>query len=447
MRRSRSVLVTAGIALTLATPGWAGGEKGSVEVEWGALFELEGAAGLSTSAPGKVEWSLKPTLEVELSRRLALTLVARLRGDPVDRITPGTPAQTSRADGSERLLLGDGAEAELRELYAEVSAGDAFLILGKQQIVWGQADGLKVLDVVNPQDFREFILDDFEDSRIPLWAVNAELPLGSTLLQLVWIPDTTYHDLPAPGAAFAVTAPSLRPAVGAGVPVTVREAQRPGRIFGDSDLGVRLSTFWKGWDLTANYLYHYQDTPVPLLELSGEGAGRRGVVTPSYERTHLLGGTFSTAVGNLTVRGEVGYSTDRFVAVEAPPDAYRMVETGELAYVVGLDWFGLSDSLISLQLFQSYLTEDLDRPLGPEVDTNATLLVERRFRHETVEAEAILIHNLAAGDGLIRPELRYAPRDDLWLWVGMDLFYGDPQGIFGEFDDRDRIVAGLEIGL
>jgi len=63
------------------------------------------------------------------------------------------------------------------------------LVLGRQQNVWGKADGLKVLDLVNPQDFRELILDDFDDSRIPLWAVNAEIPVAEVVVPLVWIPE------------------------------------------------------------------------------------------------------------------------------------------------------------------------------------------------------------------------------------------------------------------
>jgi len=55
--------------------------------------------------------------------------------------------------------------------------GNGFALrLGKQQIVWGETDGLKLLDVMNPQNFREFILDEFEDSRLPLWSVKYTVP-------------------------------------------------------------------------------------------------------------------------------------------------------------------------------------------------------------------------------------------------------------------------------
>jgi len=35
-------------------------------------------------------------------------------------------------------------------------------------------------------------------------------------------------------------------------------------------------------------------------------------IEPTYERSHLFGGTFSKAFGDLTLRAEIGYSTDRY---------------------------------------------------------------------------------------------------------------------------------------
>ncbi|MCB1923573.1 MAG: RNA polymerase-associated protein rapA [Gammaproteobacteria bacterium] len=66
----------------------------------------------------------------------------------------------------------------LRELYVDTSAGGWDLRLGKQQVVWGTADGIKLLDIINPTDFRELNQNAFEDSRIPVWMINAERNIG-----------------------------------------------------------------------------------------------------------------------------------------------------------------------------------------------------------------------------------------------------------------------------
>lgn len=61
----------------------------------------------------------------------------------------------------------------LRELYMDTTLGDWDVRLGKQQVVWGTADGIKLLDIINPTDFRFLNQSTMEDSRIPLWMLNA----------------------------------------------------------------------------------------------------------------------------------------------------------------------------------------------------------------------------------------------------------------------------------
>jgi hypothetical protein len=68
----------------------------------------------------------------------------------------------------------------LRELYLDTALSGWLLRLGKQQVVWGTADGIKLLDIINPTDFRELMHNRLEDSRIPIWMVNAERDIGET---------------------------------------------------------------------------------------------------------------------------------------------------------------------------------------------------------------------------------------------------------------------------
>ena len=62
----------------------------------------------------------------------------------------------------------------LREAYVDSQVGDWSLRTGKQQVVWGTADGMKLLDMINPSDYSEMAQNQMEDSRIPVWMVNAE---------------------------------------------------------------------------------------------------------------------------------------------------------------------------------------------------------------------------------------------------------------------------------
>ncbi|MBF0610110.1 MAG: RNA polymerase-associated protein rapA [Magnetococcales bacterium] len=67
----------------------------------------------------------------------------------------------------------------IRELYLDTAVDDIRLRLGKQQVVWGTADGIKLLDIINPTDYREFVQNTMEDSRIPVWMIKAEKNVGN----------------------------------------------------------------------------------------------------------------------------------------------------------------------------------------------------------------------------------------------------------------------------
>jgi len=68
----------------------------------------------------------------------------------------------------------------LRELYVDADLAGWALRLGKQQVVWGTADGIKLLDIINPTDYREMAQNAMEDSRIPIWMINVEKNIGES---------------------------------------------------------------------------------------------------------------------------------------------------------------------------------------------------------------------------------------------------------------------------
>jgi len=62
----------------------------------------------------------------------------------------------------------------LREAYVDTMVEDWSIRAGKQQVVWGTADGMKLLDMINPTDYSEMAQNQMEDSRIPVFMFNAE---------------------------------------------------------------------------------------------------------------------------------------------------------------------------------------------------------------------------------------------------------------------------------
>ncbi|MCK5189732.1 MAG: hypothetical protein KAR12_06720 [Methylococcales bacterium] len=391
--------------------------------------------------------SLQPELNASFDNGWKLKSSFRLRAEAINGMQISDIDRDGYSDYSKPAMLNNEVELELREFYLQGEIGNTFLTLGKQQVVWGKADGLKVLDIVNPQSFREFILDDFDSSRIPLWTLNIEQSIADWDLQFLWIPDQTYHALPKQNARYAFTSPELVPTEPPGVQVNIEQARRPNNILLDSDVGLRATTFWKGWDITFNYLYQYNNLPVLRQKLSLSGGTPVVTITPEYERTHVFGTTFSNAFSDWVVRGEIGYFTEHYFIGKNASQNQGVVKSPELHYVLGLDWNAPWDVLLSGQFIQSWVIKDADKTTRDKLDTTITGLIRRNFMYDTLIAEVLVIANTNNGDGIIRPKISYEWQDNIKSWIGADIFYGDRQGVFGQFEQNDRVVVGLEFSF
>ncbi len=162
------------VAFALLLPGITYAEievSGEAKIEY-SLFTQDGQV---TGAPEahdagdamKSEASVKLFLNADVGEESAIHAELLLADDG--------EAASSRLEGGE-----DYTQYEvLRELYIDTSAAGWDFRLGKQQIVWGTADGMKLLDIINPTDFRELNQNVTEDARIPVWAINAEKEFDS----------------------------------------------------------------------------------------------------------------------------------------------------------------------------------------------------------------------------------------------------------------------------
>lgn len=408
-------------------------------IQYRTAFEFE------SSEFQKNELILKPNVTFDLSKKIRLYSSGRFYSELNDNLEPGKPDQSAISTFSRRGFIGDRVEVELRELYFDWYVGKRSTIrFGKQQVVWGETDGLKLLDVVNPQSFREFILDDFEDSRIPLWSVKVELPVTETIdAELLWIPDQTYNYIPSLDAPFFPGA--VVPSPPEGVVPAFDPIQKPDQFLKDSEVGIRLSTFMNGWDLTFSYLYHYDDLPgfylgiqpadPPLLQISQR-----------FNRIHLVGATFNKALGSFVLRGETAINLDRRFSTEEIGQHNGVRQSDQVMNTIGLDWIS-GEWVASFQLFNDYLFQEIDPFNRDDHEVNWTFLLSRELMNDNLKVEMLTIQNLNQKDLLLRPKASYFLRSNVELAIGGDLFFGDSNGLFGQFEDRNRLSIGIEWGL
>ena len=220
----------------------------------------------------------------------------------------------------------------------------------------------------------------------------------------------------------------------------------------DSDLGIKYASFKKGWDLSFNYFYHYLDSPILYQDVNGFNIE----INAHYERSHLLGATATKAFNNLTLRTEIGYSSDSFHLLNSIPsnlkgslsDVNRGIKnSAELASVVGFDWQGLSDTLISIQWFQSFLFDYHDDLVRSKNNHSVSLLYRQTFENEVWEFQTLTINDLNNNDGVLQVDLSYQWQDNFKILFGYDHFYGSKKGLFGQFSDINRMTVSFEWGI
>ena len=387
---------------------------------------------------------IEPAAEIGLSDSAGLTVSARLRADAMEKLEPGKPALGTYSRQSRPATLGTAGTAELRDFYVEAELGSVYLRAGKQQLVWGSLDGFKILDAMNPQSFREFILDDFDDSRISLWTLSVEVPLGATLLQLAWLPDPTVHQLPTDEAFFAFRAPRFRYGSDPETPSPAHVVvDRPDDIWRDGGFGLRMAGFTGGWDWS-------------LVALSGLDPAPHGVVSQSdgrvmfnqrYRRRQLFGFSLARSFGNVALRGEAAVQPERRFNTRNAAGRLAVVRHDQVSAAIAADIDAPGGLFLNAQVLVDHVRGAEPNLVRPSTDWLFTVFVRKTFRYDTVTAAIKWYASLSDGDGVLRPEIRYGVTDAVSLALGVDLFHGDDTGIFGQFADRDRLTLSFEVTL
>ena len=391
----------------------------------------------SLSMQGLLE--LAAGLEVSTSDSTSVVASGRFRLDAADDLEPGRPTRSSYSKGSQSARIGDNGTAELRDFYIELRSENGLTRVGKQQIVWGRLDGIKVLDLVNPQNFREFIMEDFGDSRIGLWSAYFDYSFGAFRGELAIVPDGTGHAIPDPGSWFELSAPRFRYGVPAGQPTPAISTESPGHGAHESALGLRISRAFSRLEVSAVGYTGIDPEPLGRL-ISVEGSP---VLERYYKRRDAFGFSAETGIGPMVLRTEYAFQPGR---------AFNAWRDGRLTTVNidqhrGAIAFDL-DAPLGLFVNAQYLVDTLENaPAGlvrPRTDRVGTLFLRRTFLYDALTVGARWYHSFGDGDNLAALRLEYSASDATTLSLAVEAFSGSDAGLFGQFSERDRIVVGIE---
>lgn len=394
------------------------------ERDAGPTYNLFAAPGV-IAVPGE-PFSRQQKYERVSAMRTELTLEMVYRGiphvTPVVRLRPyydaSYPIEDREYDDIGRFWktnfvegMHDEWDPLFREVFADFNFHPLFVRAGRQIVTWGRSDGVVVLDVVNPRNFRNPLTFEQERFMIPQWMINTTLdfssydwmPGGSEKeLQVIW--NLNYLPSRFPGFRSSEEGQNswtLNVVDFANQVINTSDAlfgstnffdddnyEGSGSFLTDTELFVKWrGTVSKGLGPLNNFTYSfhfahlYNDVPTYELQdridlgLAIDIAGPRaagGGIDFTKHRYQMYGFSFDKALEFLpgqfqgtVLRGELAYNRgDRFYE----PDL-NLRRSDQVTYLIGLDqylylmprswvetpWF------VSFQFWQDWILRDAGR--------------------------------------------------------------------------------------
>jgi len=327
----------------------------------------------------------------------------------------------------------------LREAYLDMYF-DAFDIrIGKQQIIWGKADGVFITDIISPKDLSEFLLRDFDKIRMGVTGIKADYYLGDNTFEFVWLPTFTSTVMPPEGSIW-------RPRMS--FPVEPEfDYSRAGvePSLKNSEVFAKFSALTSLIDLEFMAGYAWDDDPTMHVTKSIDPATHElaGItVYPEHHRLTIGGGSFSTTLGPFVLRGEGAYYKGKYFNSTDPTLPESVVKKDYLHYLVGMD-YTLWDIHLSGQFIQQAILqydETIDRD---EYENMGTFLASRDFLDETLNLQLFVYYGFNNNDALIRPKITYDFADGFEILLGANIFTGT-EGWFGQYNDNDMVYTKIK---
>lgn len=329
-----------------------------------------------------------------------------------------------RDDYTDEVLNDYESEAELGEAWIQGKLTSSLdMKLGRQIVVWGKSDNIRITDILNPLDNREPGMVDIEDLRLPLTMAKFDYYLGDWGLSAMAIPEIRFNKNPAFGSDF-YPYPSAMP----------REII-PADGDGNTEYAIAANGIFSGWDLSLYWAQLFDDTP--HLIVSG--------MTPQlhHSRLTMVGLAANVAVESWLLKMEMA----RFDGLK------YSAATGEtwqrLDILLGVEYSGFNDTTISLEIANRHIDNFSDTLTADgllEDEWQTALRYQGDFMHARLHLLALLSafgSDLADG-GFSRYSAAYDLADALTLTGGVVTYQKGDKLPFNSISDNDRLFLDLK---
>jgi hypothetical protein len=315
------------------------------------------------------------------------------------------------------------SEIELYDAYIEGSITDSLdFKLGRQVVVWGRSDTLRVTDILNPLDNRRPGMVDIEDLRLPVAMAKFDYFIGDWRVTPIAILEQRFSKNPPFGSVFnplPIVAPS-------------------NETYNDVTYALSVGAEFSGWDVNFYAAQVRNDAGQVKLPTA-----TRPTAVIGHDKIEMYGTALNVLTGSWLFKTELAYFDGLKFSTTQDKEFSRT------DFLFGVEYNGIADTLISYDIVTRnmgtydarLITEAI--PLKKH-DYQHAFRITSDFMNATLTANYLISlygEKLDEG-GFQRAWVKYELADGINMNIGVVDYIGG-SAFFDTIKDNDLVFADI----
>ena len=277
-------------------------------------------------------------------------------------------------------------EVELFEAYLEWNLLDNFdAKLGRQVVVWGRSDTIRITDVLNPIDNRRPGIVDIEDLYLPTGMLKFDYQLGNWRISPIVILEQRFTKDPPYGSLYNPFSYEYdyNEALALGLPIYTLGHEK----YSDPTYAISVGAEFEGWDVNFYASRLYEDRGyIPYSQLADAVLDKRY----KHNKTNMFGTALNVLYGSWLFKSELAYFSG--LTYTTTQDRALSRTDG----LLGLEYSGISDTTISYDFSLRHFNQYDSRLFIPEENFLERDTYQQAFRitsnfvNDTVHANYVV---------------------------------------------------------
>ena len=313
-------------------------------------------------------------------------------------------------------------ELRLGDTYIEGAISENIDIkVGRQIVIWGKSDSIRVTDVLNPLDNRNPGLTDIEDLRLPVGMIKSDYYVGDwDLSAMVIMESRVAEERPLASEFFPLILP-------------LKDIEQPDSSVDNFSYALSANGEFSGWDLSFYAATNILDQRWYIKDRTKRVVGR----------IDMAGSALNIAYGSWLVKSEIAYLHS--LEYTATQDKKDRLDT-----LIGFDYMGIKDTILSLEIASRYIfdyeTQMLSKDSVEENEIQTALRYSQSFLHDTLDFTALVSMFGASWEngGFSRVWFEYDIADALSSNIGVVDYMGGDKTLMEKVKNNDRVFADIK---